>query len=340
MDEDQIDLLIQDLVDVRRLSVTDTETHEYIDAGLLEQLSWSVYVDSWAWGELSPDEQQFLRCYAASCQSSKAVLVGRSAARLGNIWVIPTSEEQVELALPNGQPSAKSRWFPGYLYRSMTVPDRDIVQVGDVRYTDSIRTAIDIARLYGFREGVVAFDSVFSGHNVEAANGILSGVQATLSRMRGTRGIGVAREALANATNLSESPYESLARATLLQNGIKPQPQVRIGNFRADLLLDDTLILDIDPHPTLDTKPDEAIREQHQRDAWLKEHGYEVLRLFADDVCGDETAWLADLAAARQRAGSKGPALLKPMKYAPQGPGRHLTSAEKRPGRVGVRSMR
>ena len=61
MDEDQIDLLIQDLVDVRRLSVTDTETHEYIDAGLLEQLSWSVYVDSWAWGELSPDEQQFLR---------------------------------------------------------------------------------------------------------------------------------------------------------------------------------------------------------------------------------------------------------------------------------------
>lgn len=340
MDADQIDLLVQDLVDVRRLSVNDTETHEYIGAGLLTQLSWSVYVDAWAWGELRPNERQFLRCYAASCQSSKAVLVGRSAARLGNVWVVPTSDEQVELALPNGQPSAKSRWFPGYLYRSMTVADRDIVQVGDVRYTDSIRTAIDIARLYGFREGVVAFDSVFSGHNVETANGILSGIQATLNRMRGTRGIGVAREALSNATNLSESPYESLVRATLLQNGMKPQPQVRIGNFRADLLIDDTLILEVDPHPTLEDKPDEAIREQKQRDAWLKDQGYEVVRLFANEVCGDESAWLPELAAARQRAGSHGPALLKPVKYAPQGPGRHLASHEQRPGVVGVRSLR
>lgn len=67
--------LREKLVDVRKLSSADTETHRRISEGQLVQLTKSMYFCAETWKHLKEYEKAFLRCYAAGCQSRKAVLV-------------------------------------------------------------------------------------------------------------------------------------------------------------------------------------------------------------------------------------------------------------------------
>lgn len=316
MDADKAATAIQELIDERRVSVTDTETHCRIRDGDLQQLSHSIYIPREAWEGLRRFEQEYLRCYAASLQGTRAVLVGRSAGRVNGIWVLPHPQEEVELALPNGRPSAKKRQFPGHRYRYMALPPEHIVTRGRLRYTDPIRTAIDIARFFEFHHGLAAFDSLLAGLDSDRANQRWLEISAMMKQMGGTFGIERARHAFRHVTNLSESAAESHVRAILLKHGIEAEVQMIIGKYRVDLLIDGWLIIEVDGYGKFADKPHDKVMEQVKRENWLKSQRYEVYRIFTDQIW-DERIWIAEIRAILE-AGPRGPVRVPALRHSPR----------------------
>lgn len=279
--------LLEMLVDVRRVTANDHTTHSRIRNGKLRQLTKSLYVEASEWKKLEPYEQEFLRCCAASMQSTKAVLVGFSAARVCGVWVHYDTKPGVQVALPSGKPPSAKAQSPGIEYKRMAVPDEDVFDRAGVRFTNAIRTAIDIARSSGERSGIIAFESLLTRCSDSEADLIREECAAMMQRMRGTKGIGKARHALAKATNRSESTYETLLRLILEKYGIKCHAQVIIGPYRVDLLFGD-LIIEVDGWEKTKKKPAEAYAKQINRENWLKEQGFKVIRVTPKEIDRNE----------------------------------------------------
>ena len=315
--------LREKLVDVRRVSSVDTETHRRISEGEMVQLTKSMYFCAATWKKLKEHERAFLKCYAAGCQSRRAVLIGCSAARLNGVWTIARNDP-VTLAVPNGQPHSLSGDWTGYEYRYRQIPEADIIYDGPVRYTDAIRTAIDIARERGVREGVIAIDSVLSGHGDHLHQELLHQFRATIARLAGTKGIANAREALPRASRLSDSPYESLLRLILDAHGVPYRTQAMIGRYRVDFLIGDTLVVEVDGWEKYEEVPHDVLRKQRVRDDWLAEHGYKVLHFYTGDIRGDEDTLIQRIRNAWPIAQRLLPVQVKPRGYTPIGPGRNV----------------
>lgn len=281
--------LLEMLVDVRRVTADDLTTHSHIRDGQLRQLTKSLYVDSAEWKKLEFYEQEFLRCCAASRQSVKAVLVGFSAARVCGVWVHYDTKPGVHVALPSGKPPSKKAQSPGIHYKRMTVPEEDVVERAGIRFTNAVRTAIDIARSAGERSGIIAFESLLAGCSDHQAELIRQECIATIQRMRRTKGIGKARRALAKATNRSESTYETLLRLILEEHGITCHAQVLIGPYRVDLLVGD-LIIEVDGWGKMKERPEEVYAKQIDRENWLKEQGFKILRVTPREINRNEVA--------------------------------------------------
>jgi len=315
--------LREKLVDVRRVSSVDTETHRRISEGELVQLTKSMYFCAETWKRLKEYEKAFLRCYAAGCQSRKAVLVDCSAARLNGVWTIARNEP-VTLAVPNGRPASINGSWTGYEYRHRKIPEADIIHDGPVRYTDAIRTAVDIARERGVREGVIAMDSVLSGHGDHLYEELLHQFRATIARLAGTKGIANARKALPLASRLSDSPYESLLRLILDAYGVPYRTQAAIGRYRVDFLIGDNLVVEVDGWEKYEDVPHEVLRKQRVRDDWLAERGYKVLHFYTEDFWGDEADLIQRIRKAWPVARGLLPVQVKPKGYTPIGPGRSV----------------
>lgn len=269
------------------------------------KISGTRFVTETRWHGMRRHEQEFLRCYATGLAAFKAVLVGRSAARVANMWVLPTSDEVVELAQRAGAPPSTSQWPDGVVYRRMTVPDADITTYRGVRLTIPVRTAVDIARLHGVRHGVVAMDGLL--HAIPRGNRreMRAALQSVIKRLGGKRGIANARVAFDLLSTLSESPYESLVRVILLELGAQVQEQMWIGDHRVDLLWGN-LIIEIDGHAKYADVPHEVLMRQLARENWLKEQGYEVIRLFPVDILLHEEECVQRILDAKARADARG----------------------------------
>lgn len=323
MDSSRRSELIGQLVDMRRIPAHDTETRMQLIDGNLHRLTKSLYFDREAWNKLKHHEQDFLRCYAASSQSTKAVLVGKSAARLCGVWTIARKNEPVTLAHPDGRPTSRKGKWTGYEYRYMTVPESDIVREGTQRFTNAVRTAIDIAREHGVDEGIVAIDSVLSGHDERTAQAIVDEFRRTIERMAGTRGIAKARKALDRANRFSESPYESLLRTVFERYGVKFHQQAKIGRYRVDFLVGENVVVEVDGDEKFEKDP-EAVKRQRTREDWLREQGYEVLRVYPSQIRRNELAVIQRLRACWDRAQQRLPVSEPAWQWYPQGPGRQV----------------
>ncbi|UIZ91938.1 DUF559 domain-containing protein [Corynebacterium sp. CNCTC7651] len=277
------------------------------------RLSSRYFVPMDQWTALKAHEQYFLRCYAASAMTSRAVLVGRSAAAVSGMWVLPSETEVVELALPSGKPPAKNLWPAGVVYRNIKVPDCDIESAGEnaeLRYTNGPRSAIDIARIHGHRDGVVAFDSLLRHGTLKQRREKWKEIKAALARMAGKKWIERARDAFAASTHLSESPFESLMRVILLEHGIEPELQMWIGKYRVDLLWG-KVIIEVDGYMKYEDKPHDQLMEQMKRENWLKEQSYEVVRIYPSDILRDPDACIARIRQAKELADERGPVLVE-----------------------------
>ena len=268
------------------------------------KLSATCFVTEEQWRGMRRHEQEFLRCYAAGLAVSRAVLVGRSAARVANMWVLPTDAEAVELALGAGAVPSTSQWPKGVVYRRFVVPDMDLATYRGARLTMPVRTAADIARLHGVRHGVVAMDGLMHGIPRGNRREVRAALQSVIKRLSGKGGIARARQAFELSSVMSDSPFESLFRVILAEHGIAAQEQMWVGDYRVDLLWGN-LIIEIDGYLKYADVPHEVIMRQLARENWLKERGYEVIRLFPADILKDEAACIQRVKGAKLLADAR-----------------------------------
>lgn len=80
--------LAEAIVDTRAVRNTDHEVWDAIASGRLTTLSAQLYYPTTRWSQLPNHDRRFLEAVAAGRNTSTSVLVGRSAARVGGMWVV------------------------------------------------------------------------------------------------------------------------------------------------------------------------------------------------------------------------------------------------------------
>ena len=245
---------------------------------------------------LTSYEKRWLRAAAVAHSHPKAVLTGRAAARLTNMWVVATSEETVELMLPSGGVPQRSRWAEGVSYHRGALAPHEIGYIeayGGFAVTTPIRTAIDIATRHGFAEGIVAFDWLLASRKVTRDE-----LRATVDAMRGKKGVAVVRKVLAHAVANSQSPYESYARALLICAGLFPTTQAPIGPYLVDLLIG-LVVIEIDGKVKYDGTTYRPVAEtllrEREREVQIQNSGYVVRRVKPADLLRDPEGFVAGI---------------------------------------------
>ena len=157
------------------------------------------------------------------------------------MWVVPLSEERIEVALPSRSASPSRRGNLDVQFRFSRIPAEHVAEVEGICVTVLVRTFADIARYHGFLEGLIAIDWLrFRG--VE-----LTTILETLRTMGRFKGIAIVRRCVQHSVDSSDSPFESLARGLLIEAHVTGiHAQVRIDGYRVDLLIDGWLVVEID----------------------------------------------------------------------------------------------
>lgn len=257
------------------------------------KLSATKFVATSTWEQLKPYEQEFLRAYAVGAASRSAVLIGRSAAHMHGIWTLPMRNATVTVSYQRQAAPGKDRWPNGVEFRRMNVPATDYYtftsSVGDTIHTTTpARTAVDIARLYGVRHGVVAMDSLFYQAQPYEHERIRAELTDAVTRLAGKRGIAHARKALAWCSTKSESPYESLLRVVLRERGIEAAEQMWIGPYARPDLMWGQLVIEVDGDAKFADDGQAAALEQLERENWIRLQGYAVVRITPRELLREE----------------------------------------------------
>lgn len=285
MDKEKAHALLGALVSTRSAASGGLTQERQLRQGELVELSSRFALPRELYSALEPYEQKWITVAAVAAGAPKAVLCGRSAARLLGMWVVPPAKEKVELMLPSGALPPKSKWAPGVAYYRDGFLADTFAEVHGLHMTTYLRTALDIAARHGFLEGLVAVDWLL-GHGVVTRNQL----QLEVQRMRGRKGVGSVREVVRHAIDCSESPYESYARGLLIEAGLDVRAQVQIGNFRVDLLVG-RVIVEVDGRGKYDGvtyKPlDETLRSERERENQLQDRGYLVRRVSPQELRRD-----------------------------------------------------
>lgn len=249
-------------------------THRGPELGEVVQIGAVTFFPAREWQGLRYHERRYVEVKAAAMESNTAILLGRSAARVHGMWVVAATEEKIEITSWSGS-APPSRLRSGrFVYRYTALRDDEVSEVDGCRVTRGVRTFVDIARFHGFEEGVVAVDSLLR-------QGFTTGmVAAELEKMGRLKKIKVARECLRHANALSESAYESYARALLIAAQISGiEVQVEIRGYRVDILIDGWLVIEIDGNVKYDGPDAERVRQaEFLRQKRVGNEGYYFLR--------------------------------------------------------------
>lgn len=225
-----------------------------------------------------------LRSIAAARSAYTAVLISKSAARVHGLWVIATAEEKIEMALPTNTLPHKDRRHPERIYRKALLPEP--VLVDGTRCVSKARAVIDVARYHGFADGLIAADSALrSGLSRED-------LKEEFARMRRVRNSRIVRAVIHHASSLSRSPYESFARALIIEADF-PWPMFFEAPFTA--LPGITTALCINSAYLIDIIPAKALAQQRERHRRLREAGFTVLCFTPRQLIDHPTRFLSDL---------------------------------------------
>jgi very-short-patch-repair endonuclease len=234
------------------------------------------YVAPFALAGSTPEmqRQRYAVMTAAAVRSRPhSVATGRSAATLLGLptYAVPTVPElivsqQVGIA-------ARGR---SHLYR-VRLAESEISAWYGIEHTAAARTVVDLARR-DRRDAIMAVDAALRDGLVNE-----TALAEALDAALGRPGIRRARQVLAHASPLSESPLESLTRLVLLDDGFPiPELQVKIGGYRVDMLFrEQRLILEIDG---LGKYTAAELRREKRREHELRALGYRVERVGWDDI--------------------------------------------------------
>jgi hypothetical protein len=175
----------------------------------LRRFHFAMYPGVWAPRGVEPSVVDCAR--AVWLWSGRRGVVGglAASAMLGAKWI--ESETPIELIHANRRPP------PGVIIYTDVLAADETQFVGAVPITTAARTAFDLGRRLPLKDGVQRIDALMNttGLKVDA-------VDAVGRAHPGIRGLRQLRETLALVDGGAESPYESLTRLLLVQNGFPP----------------------------------------------------------------------------------------------------------------------
>jgi len=190
---------------------------------------------------------------------------------------------------------------PPVRIRHTSLPRAHVSVRDGVPVTSVARTVIDLVRLTPFRPAVVAADSALHEHETTKAN-----LVRVIDTRRFWPGIEKARRVLAFSTDLAESPFESVARVVFDEAGLPPpELQVWVGDDRligrADFLWREHRTIAEADGALKYADPGRA-RLQLQRDAELRDAGFEVVHFYWRELMVNPAQVIARIMAAFTRA--------------------------------------
>ncbi len=178
--------------------------------GLLDQGSW-VRLLAGAYAPAAEAEALETRTAAAMLALPEdTVLGGRTA-----LWVAGVSwceDAPLEVTVPRGRHLAPRE---GLRWRSGSLPEDEVCQVGGLTILSAARVVVDIARAEPLLDAVAVLDAA-----LRAGATTLPLVAAALARASRLRGVERARLVPGLANGRSESPMESRLRVRFVQEGV------------------------------------------------------------------------------------------------------------------------
>ncbi|MET0888304.1 MAG: hypothetical protein ABWX92_17845 [Mycetocola sp.] len=194
-------------------------------AGTLTQLRRGVYATSSLWSDLAARERYLLRMRAVlDTRRGDAVFGFESAAAIWNMPIIGRWPADVHVFTADGRRRSSSH---GVTWHNAPLLDGDVVEVGGVLVTSRLRTLLDLARRSTFMSAVTTLDSELG----RAAKGAVTPDPAEhlrgmllerLDALGSAAGATRARQRLAFASPLADSPGESVSRVQIHLSGFPP----------------------------------------------------------------------------------------------------------------------
>ena len=195
-------------------------TPDQLRSGAWRRLRRDVYADA----RLPVDHLLHARAVGLVAPRT-AVFAGLTAVVLWGGIEFAATDDPVEVVMPPGH-----RWQPGprVVVRTGSI-DRTAVRdcLGLCR-TGRVRTAVDLVRRGSVDDGVVLLDRLVAAGIVE-----LAGVRDTVEALARGRGSRLAREVVALADGLAESPQETRLRLLAFRAGL-PAPSAQFRVFDDD----------------------------------------------------------------------------------------------------------
>jgi hypothetical protein len=182
-------------------------TEQQLRSSAWRRLRRDVYADA-----TIPVDHRLMARGVSLVMPRSAALGGRTAAVLWQLSDLASADDPVEVVVPPG-----TRWTPGpgVVVRSARL-DGDVVHDGrGLRWTDRVRTAVDLIRRDDGDESVVLLDRLVYERVVGLAD-----VREAVAALPRCRGRATAVRTAALADGLAESPPETRLRLLLHRSGL------------------------------------------------------------------------------------------------------------------------
>ena len=212
--------------DVRRLDADPRQLGHAVARGELVRIHRGAYVRSDEWRALDAAQRYRRRVIAAARASrSRPILSHQSAAAF---WGVPTTGDTTHLVHVLTTPMAGTRTENGFRRHAAEIANDDVVEHDGVRVTSFRRTLIDLARDTPFASAVVSLDWSLRPLRKDLPPRVrIDELQEYFDAQPGERFRRRVHRALEFASPRSESPGESLSRATLHELGF-PAPVLQL----------------------------------------------------------------------------------------------------------------
>ena len=224
--------------------------------------------------------------HAVVCDRTAAWIWGVDVFRLRELVVVPPLETFVLRG--RGRIRRDQTWGGE---RDLT-PD-DWVEVGSIKVTTPVRTALDLGCGLNRRDALAAMDALARSHGFSRAD-----LAKQLPRFRRRRGVVQLRELVPLVRVEAESMRESWTRLALHDFGL-PEPELQwwieiagVPTYRLDLAYPRARIAIEYDGRDHHSSPSDRARDETRR-AWLRAHGWIVIVVSSDDFAPDANdAWL------------------------------------------------
>ncbi|MGC1208757.1 MAG: DUF559 domain-containing protein [Ornithinimicrobium sp.] len=251
-----------------------------IAQGDLVRTGRSALVSGDLWRQAAPWERHALRSRSAMrvLRTEPVALSHHSALSVLGVPVYAV-DERVHFVRTDGRPPRTC----GPWVRHPTVPGEFLIRRDGMRTVAASLASLQVADVFGVEAGLVSADAALraGGTKVDLADALEGG--------RFGRGIAAARTVAEMADGRMESAGESRTRWLLRVCGLpSSQPQAVIRGrsgrtARVDFLFrEQRTIVEFDGMLKYDNV--QALRDEKQREDWLRELGYEVVRLTWADL--------------------------------------------------------